>query len=231
MENITGFDPDVLGAQEVNFKWIETFRIRGLLKEYTLVGKPRDKEGDISNGNEYSCILFKTDKFDLIDSGTYWLSDTPTVVGSKHPSSDYIRIMTFAVLERKSDGVRFLHVNTHMEWDHNDVKTNLIQTEILLDLTQQILEKNGNMPAFFTGDFNVTSSSDGYKYMIASGKSDTRFVADITSDEDTFSGGSKIDFCFVTNGDFVVSKFDVGHGLEGSDHYPVYVEMYFTPKE
>ncbi len=230
--NITSFMPDVLGTQEVNYKWIGHFKDKGLLDEYTMVGKPRGQENDTSNGNEYSAILYRTSKFNLIDSGTYWLSDTPTVVGSMHPSSDYIRIMTYAVLERKSDGVRFLHVNTHLEWDHGEVKTNLIQINIMLDLVNsKVYSKYGELPTFFTGDFNVNEKSEGYAQMYATGHSDSRYVADKTTNEDTFSGGSQIDFCFVSNEDFLVSEFDVGHGLAGSDHYPVYIRMYLTPNK
>ena len=231
ISNITSFMPDVLGTQEVNTKWIEHFRNEGLLDEYTLVGKPRDVESDTSNGNEYSAILYRTSKFDLLDSGTYWLSDTPTVVGSMHPSSSYIRIMTYAVLRRKSDGMTFLHVNCHLEWDSTTVLTNLIQTEIMLELTEGVLEENGDMPVFFTGDFNVTDTSAGYRYMINSGYRDSRKIADVTTTDHTFSGEKTIDFCFVSHEDFVVTEFDVGYGLAGSDHYPVYVKMHFWPEE
>lgn len=231
IKNITDFMPDVLGTQELNYSWIQHLTNQGILDEYTLVGEPRNgnKTTDLSNGNEYSAILFKTSKFNLLDYGTCWLSDTPDVPGSKHSSSTYIRIMTYAVLERKSDGKRFVHVNTHLSWDENGYKTNLIQINIMLDLIEtRVYSKHGELPTFFTGDFNVTDSSSGYARLISWGTSDSRRVAESTVTYPTFSGGSIIDFCLVSEGDFIVKKFNVGYGLEGSDHYPVYINAYLN---
>ena len=228
VEHIMTFDADVIGTQEINFTWIAELTKLGFLNTYTRVGDARQGSSKDA-GNEYSCIFFKTDKFNLIDSGTYWLSDTPNTI-SKLDSCDYYRIMTFAVLERKSDGIRFLHVNTHMEWDHGTVLTNLLQTNILLDLTNDILNKHGDMPVYFTGDFNVTTSSKGYAKMLEWGNEDSRNVAETSTTANTFSGGSIIDFCFVSKNDFVVKSFSVGSGYEGSDHYPVFVEFYILNK-
>ena len=134
VKHITDFDADVIGTQEVNYIWLDELQKIGFFDTYTRVGEAR--EGDKrAAGNESSCIFFKTDKFNLIDSGTYWLSETPEQI-SKLADCDYYRIMTFALLERKSDGVRFLHVNTHLEWDHGTVETNLMQNNIMLELTE-----------------------------------------------------------------------------------------------
>lgn len=234
MKNITDFMPDTIGTQEINYNWIAILKLKKFFDEYEMVGKPREKESDTSAGNEYSSIFYRKSTMNLIDSGTYWLSDTPTVVGSRHETCDYTRIMTFAVLERKSDGARFIHVNTHMEWDHGDVKTNLIQMKIMLDIVdKEIYSKHGELPTFFTGDFNVTMTSDGYKHIISTGKEDARAVADVTNDKITFPGkpGKIIDYCILSKGDFQVATFDVGVDLPGSDHQPVYVEMYITPQD
>ena len=231
IKNITDFMPDVIGTQEANNSWLSFFNIMGLMKEYTFVGKPRLEESNKSNGNEFSAILFRTSKFNLLDSGTYWLSDTPEVVGSTLASSEYPRIMTYAVLERKSDGAVFVNVNTHMSWDAKGEKTNLMQMKIILSLVEEkIYSKHGMIPTYFTGDFNVLMSSEGYKHLLSTGTSDARKLADISSNENTFPG-KIIDYCIVSNGDFQVATFDVGFELPGSDHYPVYIEMYLTPQE
>ena len=231
VNNINNFDPDVIGTQELNHSWIQNFKNHGIFNEYTLVGEPRNgnKDTDTSNGNEYSAILFKTDKFNLIDSGTYWLSDTPTVVASRHSSSEYIRIMTYVVLERKSDGKRFVHVNTHLSWDSGGYSTNLIQINIILNLLEtKIYSKYGELSTFFTGDYNVGETSAGYARMISWGCEDSRYAAKSTTSDPTFSGGSTIDFCFVSKGDFIVSEFLVGYGSTSSDHYPVYIKTHLN---
>ena len=188
-----------------------------MLKDYEFVGEPRNgnKDTDLGNGNEYSAILFRKEKFNLLDSDTCWLSDTPDVVGSKLESSEYTRIMTYVVLERKSDGARFAHVNTHMSWDSNGDKTNLKQMKIILKLVEErIYSKYGELPTYFTGDFNVYMTSDGYKHLLSTGKADARYLADISTDENTFPK-SIIDYCIVTEGDFRVATFDVGFELPG----------------
>lgn len=225
LNNILDFDADIVGTQEVNAKWLAIFREKGILDTYTYVGEPRyGNKLDASNGNEYSGILFKTDKFNLIDTKTWWLTDTPEKP-SKIEQSDYIRVMTYAVLERKTDGKRFVHVNTHLDYNP---KGNPEQTKILLQLTQRIMDQHGKLPVFFTGDFNETAKSQGYASMLQAGNSDSSKIATYTTEKDTFSGGSIIDFCFVSNNDFVVDTYDVGFGKKGSDHYPVYVEMYLN---
>lgn len=222
---ILTFSPDVIGTQEINAYWIEAMEENGFLDKYTMIGEPRDHKDSYVASNEYSAIFYKTDAFNLVDSGTYWLSDTPTEI-SRLDSCDYNRIMTYAVLERKSDGFKFLHVNTHLEWAHEDVDTNLLQTETMLWLTDDVLKENGDMPVYFTGDFNEPNDSDGFAAMIEWGASDTREEATVSSDAPTWpEGPSYIDFCFVSDGDFVVDIFDIGTTAVGSDHYPLFIEM------
>lgn len=221
VNNIKSFDPDIIGVQELNHSWTVILNmVSDLLDVYAMVGKPRLDPADKSNNNEYSAILYKKDMFELIDTNTFWLSDTPDKV-SKFESTEYYRIMTYAVLERKSDGFRFIHFNTHLA---TDSASRHKQIEILLSLAGTVLEKHGELPLYFTGDFNMSQSDAGYKSMLGWMLEDTRTLSPTANHEST-CGSSIIDYCFVSKGDFTVEEFDVGHGLEGSDHYPVYVKM------
>lgn len=68
---IVEYDTDIVGLQEA-FR----FQLDHLAKElpqYTEVGQGRAG----GTKDEYSAILYRTDRFDLLDSGTFWLSDTP----------------------------------------------------------------------------------------------------------------------------------------------------------
>jgi endonuclease/exonuclease/phosphatase family metal-dependent hydrolase len=78
---------------------------------------------------------------------------------------------------------------------------------------------------YFTGDFNMTPSDQGYATMLAWGNKDARVLSGNINQEFT-CGNSIIDYCFIANDTFQVTDFDVGYGLEGSDHYPVYTELY-----
>ena len=220
--NIKSFDPDIIGVQEINNAWTVVLNmVTDLLTVYEMIGEPRLDPSDKSNNNEYSAILYKKDKFDLIETDTYWLSDTPDKV-SKFESTEYYRIMTYAVFERKSDGERFIHVNTHLATDKTSRHK---QIDVLLSLTESVIERYGDLPIYFTGDFNMINSDAGYSKMTAWGLDDSRYLLKYPNNSPT-CGTIIIDYCFVSEGDFTVQKFDVGYGLEGSDHNLIYIEMY-----
>ena len=236
VDDIISFMPDTIGVQEFNLRWYNIFENKGVFENYAFVGEQRYGDRDReANDNEYSAVLYRKDKFRLVDSGTYWLSETPNVPDTKLAESKYVRIMTYAVLERISDGVKFVHVNTHL---NSTPSLNLRQMEILVSLVnEKIYAKHGELPTYFTGDFNAapqSQSNDGYKYLISTGTEDSRFIAEITSNENTIKNGGMIDHCIVSKGDFIVTKFDVGdekQSTETSNHFPVYVEMYIIPKK
>ena len=236
--NVNAFSPDVLGTQELNAYWITALTECGFFDTYAMVGEPRSEADSHVASNEYSAIFYKKEVFDLVASGTYWLSETPAEI-SRLDSCDYNRIMTYAVLSRKSDGYKFVHVNTHLEWAHKEVDTNLLQVGIMLDMAGDVLFENGDMPVIFTGDFNATVNSPGYNAMLDWGVSDARYDAEISTDNGTFSdgewvedskgnsvyNGQMIDFCFTTDYDFTVERFAVGNDLRGSDHFPICIDL------
>ena len=236
VKDVMDFMPDTLGVQEFNQRWVNAFTTEGVFDEYAFVGEQRYGDRDReANDNEYSAILYRKDKFRLIDSGTYWLSDTPDVPDTKLEGSKYVRIMTYAVLERISDGVRFVHVNTHL---NTTPSLNLGQVKIMVNLVnERIYARYGELPTYYTGDFNaspLSTEADGYKYLISTGTENARDVAEISSDENTIKGGGMIDHCIVTKGDFLVTFFDVGDEKESeetSNHFPIYIEMYFIPQK
>ena len=140
--------------------------------------------------------------------------------------------MTYAVLERISDGVKFVHVNTHL---NSTPELNLRQMEILVSLVnEKIYSKYGKVPTYYTGDFNaspISEAEDGYKYLISTGTENSRYVAEVTSEENTIKNGGMIDHCIVTKGDFAVTFFDVGDekpDADTSNHFPIYIKMYIT---
>lgn len=162
IETILKYRPAVVGVQEATDTWIGILRSR-LKDTYTVVGEGRNAEGH----DEFSAILYLTDEFNLIDSGTKWLSNTPDQKGSKLPESYYIRIMTYVHLERKSDGKQFLHANTHLDYTvkPEDEATQVAQMQILLD---EIAKLNlGDISTIITGDFNAKVDTLVYQKMIA----------------------------------------------------------------
>lgn len=165
--------PSVLGVQEASVPWMTALK-SGLGDIYTSVGVGRDWGGL----GEHSAIFYRTDMFNLIESGTKWLSTTPDTQGSKLANANFPRIMTYAILERKTDGARFLYVNTHLDHNGNnsaEVAEQIRQAQIEILIAE--IKKLGDLPTIVTGDFNVTPDASAYKTMIANGYLDASHVA------------------------------------------------------
>ena len=102
--------PDIVGLQEaLDFQITE---IRKALPEFGEIGVARE---DGKTEGEYCAILYRHDQFDIDESGTFWLSDTPEVPGSSHWGNACVRICTWARLVEKKSGGTFYLYNTHLD--------------------------------------------------------------------------------------------------------------------
>ena len=196
LENI----PSVFGVQEADVAWMTALN-KGLGDIYTSVGIGRD---GIDKG-EHSAIFYRTDMFHLVDSGTKWLSNTPDVMASKFPEANFPRIMTYAVLERKTDGARFLYVNTHLDHDgKNSIEVGEQVRQRQIEVLIAEIKKLGDLPTIVTGDFNVTDQASAYTTMIGAGFLDSAKVAKEGEMKPTYNGmddnyaGAIIDYIFVS---------------------------------
>lgn len=223
---IEQYAPDSFGVQEATGKWM------GILKgklgdKYAYVGEPRDNYGPFS---EYSAVFYLKDKYNLIDEGTIWLSETPEVKNTKSFDSACYRIATWAVLENKETGVRYTHMNTHL--DHVLESTRDGQAGVLLEKLKE-LQSEGNV--IVTGDFNAYPDEDVYKRMIAV----TDDVASTAKNADsgiTFhnygkkedKGQGAIDFIFTSKGvkaDTYKIIRNTVKDMYPSDHYPIVADV------
>src|SRR5689334_17232321 len=101
---IRAYDPDLLGMQEVLLDQAEYLKKE--LSEYGFAGVGRD---DGKEAGEFSPVMFRKARFELVDWGTYWLSETPEKVGSKGWDAALPRIMTWAKLKDKTTGGTILY--------------------------------------------------------------------------------------------------------------------------
>ncbi len=221
------YDPDVLGVQEASVAWMNILK-DGLSDTYSCVGRGREV-----NGGEHCAIFYRTSMFDLLTSDTKWLSDTPNVAGSRLPESQFIRIVTYAVLRRKSDGKILVHVNTHLDTVNSTVRNQ--QIKILLNLINEISYVKNGATVIMTGDFNDVPNSSFYNTLMQNGYSDSQTIAEkVTSTSHTYKASAEesasltIDFHFINTKLSAVLKYHVcTDQIEGdvpSDHYPVYIE-------
>ncbi len=151
-EVIDTYKPDSIGMQEVNLAWKAAIETYVFNDSYAGVGEGR------SDAYEACLLYYRTDKYELVDSGTFWLSDTPDVKGSSFADALYPRICTWAHLRDRRTGFEYVHVNTHL--DHlggskggNELRGK--QAEVLLEFVQKL----GDKPVVMTGDFNTNPAN------------------------------------------------------------------------
>lgn len=215
---------DSMGFQEANIEWL-TYLKKGL-SDYDYVGRART-DGDVVG--EASPIFYNKTKYDLIDSGTFWLSKHPDKVGSRDWGSSYPRICTWVLLENKETKERYAHFNTHL--DHISEKARVGQIGVLLS---KIEEFKKDYPVVLTGDFNDNVGSGMYNEAVASLR-DCRVIAPVTSDMYTYHDYGKkqelIDFVFVNDKVEPLVYHVIDDKVQDtylSDHFGIYVDLKFN---
>lgn len=221
-------DVDLLGTQEVLAHQLNDLKAR--LPEYKAVGVGR---ADGKEKGEYSAILYKKDRFDELNSGTFWLSETPETAGSKGWDGACERVATWALLKEKASGKEVFFINTHL--DHIGKVARQEGVTLLLERAK-VLGKG--KPVIVTGDFNSTPDSDVFKHVTESGEFfDTRMTADrITAGSGTFNAFGRvpeekrnfIDYIFVTK-EFKATSYEVLpeklNDIFVSDHMPIVTKL------
>ena len=148
--------PDVVGMEEVTVNWLKWLDALVFNDSYAGVGEAR------TPGGEANSIYYRKDKFELVDSGTFWLSDTPDVPGSYLENCNYPRICTWVILRDKVTGTEFAHMNTHL--DHNGKNDSTTGNNIRKDQMRVIIkfaQRFGDLPLFLTGDLNNRRTTSG----------------------------------------------------------------------
>ncbi len=221
-------DADLFGAQEVTKHMLDTLVSR--LAGYTYVGVGR---GDGIAAGEFSPVFYKKDRFELLDSGNFWLSETPDVAGSKGWDAACKRIASWVILKDRRKGNELFMLNTHL--DHVGEVARRESVKLLL---QRVKELRGDRPAILTGDFNAMPDSEVITSLLADGSVfHTRDIAATTNGTLwTFSAFGQlpddkrtfIDYVFVTSEWEVASHVVLPDTLDGeyvSDHTPIVTKL------
>ena len=209
--------PDTFGVQEATQVWMNYLNEQ-LGEHYAYVGVGRNANGS----GEYSAVFYRKDRLQLVESDTLWLSDTPEVAGSRTEGADYPRVFTYALLELKATGQRFLHVNTHTDHvpntSYNGERVRLRQVNVI---TSFLKERYPDTPTVLTGDLNDVKNSLPIEHLLSYGFEDSADVAIGTDRASTFST-RVIDYIMVTKGDFTAYEYKVDvtryNGEYPSDH-------------
>lgn len=220
------YEPDSFGVQEAKQSWLDLLD-EGLGDKYACVSQMRDG----SKNSEASAVFYRKDKYDLTDSGTIWLSDTPEKFASKYALSFCPRIATWAVLENRQTGESYVHINTHLDHILESVRVKQVQV-----LTEKIKElTSGGLPLVCTGDFNTKQNADAYEKMCLT-LSDSKFLAENSDDGATYLNYGRnpletkpIDFVFVSSEIRVDTYKIIDEKIEGmylSDHAGLCVDLH-----
>ncbi len=240
MDLIAHQKADVIGLQEaLRFQLDE---IRGNLHHYGEIGKGRD---DGLDSGEHSTILYQTERFKIDSSGTFWLSETPSVPGSKSWGNKLPRICTWAALVDKKSHDKFFVYNMHL--DHRNANSRW--NSIALMQKHIKLHNPYNLPVIILGDFNVGEGNPLIKYM--RGKEnfqqnrDSKMINSFPL-EDTFRNlhpkaqggtfhmfwgkgfGPKLDYIFVNPETKILHSEIIRSNVEGrypSDHFPITADV------
>ena len=191
-----------------------------------MVGTFRD--GKANAGDEANYILFRTDRFELEESGTFWLHGGDTEKIDKIEGALCNRICTWALLKDKVTGDTVLACNTHLDHSNDTIRTAQL-TALFGELSYEISQT----PTILTGDFNTLRNSEPYKKITAHGLSDGQKMT--WKDHSTVdhschlyqNDGEIIDYCFHSSDFRSVSAKIINDDYGGyvSDHYGVLVEL------
>ncbi len=216
---------DSIGVQEADKWWTDS--LEEALPQYARVGTYRDD--GISLGESCS-IFYLKDKFELVDSGDFWLSETPDTP-SKGWDGGCSRVVTYAILKDKTTNFVYAHFNTHF-----DNVGAVAKSESVPLLASRIAAIAPDIPVVLTGDFNSREGSEIYNKLISCGLKDTKLMAEKYDDCATYHdynpfvfNTKPIDYIFVNGYCSSVKTSIVDSNMIDliypSDHFPIIVEL------
>lgn len=229
VRTIKRFDPDLLGTQETH-----PFQAEFLQRElpgfvYYGVGR-----GEDSKTGEQCGLMYRKERFEVLDKDTFWLSKTPDRPGSKSWDSSLPRIASWVKLrDRQNGGKELVFVNTH--FDHRGRQARQEGAKII---RRHVGELGPKARVIVTGDFNAGEGSEPYRTLVGLDPSTSVELTDTyrsahpkrKDGEGTFSAwsgrrsGNRIDWVLHTP-HFRTRLAAIDHfnddGRYPSDHYPV----------
>lgn len=220
--------PDLIGTQEGLADQLDELRA-GLGDGWAQVGVGRD---DGRRAGEFAAILYRTERLERVEDGTFWLSDTPDVPGSATWGNRVTRICTWARFTDRASGTRFRVVNCH--FDHESQPSRERSAALLLERVRAF----GAEPVIVTGDLNAGETNPAVRSLLTALRDSYRMLHPQDSVVGTFHGfrgdstGEKIDVVLATPDVTPLTAAIVRTALGGrypSDHFPVTALLRLPP--
>ena len=137
------YSPDIFGVQEATPNQVTD--IASALSGYNKFGVGREGDGK----GEACTIYYKKDRFQVQQSNTFWLSETPNVI-SKGWDAAYNRICTYGLFRDLKTKKSFWVFNLHLDHVGNEARVKGVQ----LVLSKITAINSKKYPVFLMGDFN-----------------------------------------------------------------------------
>jgi endonuclease/exonuclease/phosphatase family metal-dependent hydrolase len=223
------YEPDILGVQEAMPHQVED--LEQLLPQYKQVGMGREGVGK----GESSNIFYKKEMFKVLQTSTFWLSETPELISMGWDAACH-RVCTYALFQEVKTNQLFWVFNTHLDHIGNQARTKGL--ELILSKIKQLNTKN--QAVILMGDFN----SEPHEERIVALKKMMNDSRDISMNKPFGPSGTfnnfehntavtaLIDYIFIAKkSNLKVKKYAILSDSKDlkypSDHLPVYVELFF----
>ncbi len=222
VETIRLKNPDLMGTQEL-------FSLQGQyivekLPQYTWFGISR--RGNTQD--EHMGVFYKRDKLTLLDSGNFWLSETPEQPGSMSWNVSLPRMVTWGLFQIVGTSKRFYYYNTHFPHRAEDAAARLECAKVI---AARLKVLPPDVPFIMTGDFNAQLGEEVYQVFAGTLRDAFREAPKKSGPETTMSqwtareSGNRIDW-ILYRGNLKAQEFEtVTYNQDGrypSDHYPVF---------
>lgn len=221
------YEPDIMGVQEAMPN--QVLDLEQMLPQYNQVGIGREGQGK----GESSNIFYKKEKLEVVETNTFWLSDTPDSI-SKGWDAACHRVCTYALFRENDSDTLFWVFNTHL--DHVGIEARVKAISLILSKIDQL--NTANYPVVLMGDFNLEpddkSIIDLKKKMNDARELSVKIAFGPIGTFNNFEFDKpvtkRIDYIFISkNAKLEVKKYAVLTDSKNlrypSDHFPVYVEI------
>lgn len=221
VEDIAAAEPEIIGFQEAT-RWQYKYMV-DCLGGYDSVITYRDK----SPVSEGCPIFYNSELYELVDKGSFWLSETPETMSRDWDSACY-RICSYVILTDKQSGKDFVVFNIHLDHVSDEARINGIN--VVLDKIAQF----GGLPAVIMGDFNADEGSETYEavtenfldavYQLPEGD-----LGETYQNWGTAGEGRRIDYFMISKNGIEVLDYEVlsviHDGVYASDHNPIVLDI------
>lgn len=218
-------NPDIVGFQEPHRPQVDFLKIN--LNDYGSLDMGRDADTDIRkkpDGGEHLMLMYRKSRFILLDSGFFWLSETPERA-SRGWDAMCRRVTVWGKFRDKKSGKEFYYFDTH--FDHIGTNARKHEAEMIVAEMKKIAGEKATV--IVSGDLNTTFGNEALA-PLREWMSGARETAPVTDSLPTFNDwGARnlwIDHIFYRNakalGYRTIMNDEQRYGVPyTSDHNPV----------